>query len=87
MLPVAYAVQTNSIVNSINSQNTKNIPIEVETLLKKINNNPMEPTIFILFFLTQIIRLLRLVKFTGLLAIVLLILLVTKTSNNLTSIM
>ena len=87
MLPSTCAIEANVAIESIESQHPLITPvIDFEKLIKKYKDNPFEPTIFILFFLTQIVRLLRIIKFTGILAIVLIILLILKSSGNTTSI-
>ena len=87
MLPSTCAIESSATIESIESQHPIiNTAIDFETLIKKYKDNPFEPTIFILFFLTQIVRLLRIIKFTGILAIVLIILLILKSSGNTTGV-
>ena len=84
-LPSICAVESGRAIESIKLQRPIiKTSLDIDKLIKKYKDNPIEPTIFILFFLTQIIRLLRIIKFTGILAIILIILLIVKSSNNIT---
>ncbi len=86
MLPSTCAIESSATIESIKSQRPIiNPAIDFEKFIKKYKDIPFEPTIFILFFLTQIVRLLRIIKFTGILAIVLIILLILGSSSNTTS--
>jgi len=86
-LPSICAVESSTAIESIKLQRPiMKTSIDIEKFIKKYKDNPIEPTIFILFFLTQIIRLLRIIRFTGILAIILIILLIAKSSNNTTGI-
>ena len=69
MLPSACAVEFNAVKEIMESQYPIIIPeIDIEELKEKYKDGPIEPTLIILFILTQILNILRIVKFTFLFA-------------------
>ncbi len=84
MLPSACAVEFNAVKEIMESQYPIIIPeIDIEELKEKYKDGPIEPTLIILFILTQILNILRIVKFTFLFVILLII---RRATNNTTSI-
>ena len=86
MLPIASAVESNTVKKTMESQYPVIIPdIDIEELKEKYKDRPIEPTFFLIFLLKQIIGLLRIIKFTAIFVVLLIINRIFSNTSALTS--